>query len=125
MRSEYLRLLTLQFAVILIGALIVYWQVSPLASKSYAYGSVVVMVGAIILALQHRRSESRIEEVESVLRHAYKTAIQRFVWAIFLLAVGFKFLGLAPLWLLTGFVVGQVTWLFVPIWMRLRTENDN
>lgn len=125
MRNEYIRLLTLQFAVVLTGAVIVYWQVSSLAAKSYAYGTVVVMVGATILALQHRRSESRIEEVESVLRHAYKTAIQRFVWAIFLLAVGFKFLGLAPLWLLVGFVAGQVTWMFVPIWMRLRTQNDN
>lgn len=125
MHSEYIRLQVLQLVAVLIGALIVYWQANTLASKSYAYGSVVVMVGVTILALQHRWSESRIEKVESVLRHAYKTAIQRFVGAIFLLAVGFKLLNLAPLWLITGFVVGQVTWLFVPIWMRLRTQNDN
>lgn len=123
MRKEYIRLLSLQFAVILTGSLIAYWQVGPLAAKSYAYGTVVVMVGAAILALQHRRSESRLVEVESVLRHAYKTAMQRFVWATFLLAIGFKFLGLAPLWLLTGFVAGQVTWLIVPVWMKFENTK--
>jgi F0F1-type ATP synthase assembly protein I len=59
-----------------------------------------------------------------VLRHAYKTAIERFIWTIFLLLIGFKLLDLSPLWLLAGFVMGQAVWLLAPIWMKLRTQND-
>ena len=42
-----------------------------------------------------------------------------------MLGVGFGLLKLAPLWLLAGFVVGQAAWLLLPIWMKLRTKNDN
>lgn len=42
-----------------------------------------------------------------------------------MLGAGFGLLKLAPLWMLAGFVVGQSAWLLLPIWMKLRSQNDN
>jgi len=39
---------------------------------------------------------------------------------VFLLAIGFGLLKLAPLWLLAGFVSGQLAWLAVPVWISLK-----
>jgi len=36
-----------------------------------------------------------------------------------LLAAGMGILKLAPVWVLAGFVCGQLAWLAVPVWMRL------
>jgi hypothetical protein len=84
------------------------------------------LIGALYLAWRLKQGERQLDDsAEQVLRNAYKTAIERFVWAALMLALGFKFLELTPLWLLAGFVVGQVAWLFVPVWIRLRTQNDD
>lgn len=126
MRSEYARLLSLQSAIVIIGTIITYMIVSSPAAKSYAYGSIVALIGALYLAWRQKQGEKQLDvDAGQVLRKAYKTAIERFVWAGFMLAIGFKLLELTPLWLLAGFVVGQMAWLFVPIWIRLRTQNDD
>lgn len=123
MRAEYARLIGLQSAIVISGAAVVYKVVDLPAAKSFVYGSIVAMVGALFLAWRYKQG-LRHSDAGVVLRHAYRTAIERFIWAIFLLALGFKLLELAPLWLLAGFVVGQAAWLLAPIWMRLRTQND-
>ncbi len=126
MRSEYARLLSLQSIIVVIGAAILFMVASPPAAKSFAYGSIVAVIGTLFLSWRLGQVSKRPDAgAEWVIRHAYKTAIERFVWAIFLLMLGFKLLELTPLWLLAGFVVGQAAWLFVPVWMRLRTQNDN
>lgn len=123
MRTEYARLIGLQSAIVIIGAAVTYKVVDLPAAKSFVYGSMVAIIGALLIAWRYKQG-LRHSEANQILRHAYKTSIERFVWAIFLLALGFKLLGLAPMWLLAGFVVGQVAWLLAPIWMRLRTQND-
>jgi F0F1-type ATP synthase assembly protein I len=123
MRTEYARLLGLQTAIVITGAAVTYKVVDLPAAKSFVYGSLVAIIGALLIAWRYKQG-LRHSEANQILRHAYKTSIERFVWAIFLLALGFKLLELAPMWLLAGFVVGQVAWLLAPIWMRLRTQND-
>lgn len=124
MRTEYAKLLGLQSAIVITGTAIAYLVVSPSAGKSFAYGSIIALTGALLLTWRLKQSETRPGVgAEWVLRHAYKVAIERFAWAIIMLAIGFKLLELAPLWLLAGFVVGQVAWLFVPVWIRLRTQK--
>lgn len=123
MRTEYARLIGLQAAIVITGAAVTYEVVDLPAAKSFVYGSMVAIIGALLIAWRYKQG-LRHSEANQILRHAYKTSIERFVWAIFLLALGFKLLGLAPMWLLAGFVVGQVAWLLAPIWMRLRTQND-
>jgi len=125
MHPEYSRLAGLQGAIVIIGAAITYFVVTPPAAKSFAYGSCVALAGVLFLAWRLRRAEgSREQGAEFSLRQAYRTAIERFVWIIFLLASGFKLLNLAPLWMLAGFVAGQSAWIVVPVWIRLRMQND-
>lgn len=123
MRAEFARLIGLQSVIVVTGAAVTYWVANLPAVKSFVYGSIVAIIGALFLAWRYRQGLEH-SEAEWVLRHAYKTAIERFIWTIFLLALGFKLLGLTPVWLLAGFVVGQAAWLLAPIWMRLRTQND-
>lgn len=123
MRAEFARLIGLQSVIVIMGAALVFKVADLPAAKSFVYGNMVTLIGVLLLAWRYRQVEVE-SEAEWVLRHAYKTAIERFIWTILLLVLGFKFLGLLPLWLLAGFVVGQAVWLLAPIWMRLRTQND-
>lgn len=120
MRPEYRRLTGLQSAITIIGAIAVYFVVSPLAAKSVVFGGSVVLLSTLFLAWRNLQA-SRKEDAsaEWYLRHAYRTAIERFVWTTVMLVAGFKLLELAPLWMLAGFLGGQAAWLAVPIWMRV------
>lgn len=124
--SEYFRLVLLQSAITVVGGALTYLVVTPPAAKSLVYGSCIALVSTLFLAWRFKQGEHRENlGAEWALRQAYRTAIERFVWAAVMLAVGFKLLNLAPIWMLAGFVVGQAAWLLLPIWMKLRTQNDN
>lgn len=122
LRPEYFRLIWLQGAITIVGAVFTYWIVTPLAAKSLVYGSCVALMSTVFLAWRFKqgvRQESM--GAEWALRQAYRTAIERFVWVAVMLGVGFKLLELGPVWMLAGFVAGQAAWLLIPIWMKLRT----
>ncbi len=121
---EYIRLVGLQGTLTIIGAALAYFVVTPLAAKSVAYGSCVALLGTLLLAWRLRQGESR-KNFGAVwyLRQAYRTAIERFVWVTFMLAVGFGLLKLAPLWVLAGFVAGQAAWLAVPVLMKFENTK--
>ncbi len=118
MRSEYKRLFGLQGALAIFGTALTFFVVTPLAAKSVAYGISVSFVSTLLLAWRHKQGESSEYTAEWYLRQAYRTAIERFVWVIFMLAAGFGLLKLAPLWVLAGFVAGQAAWLAVPVLMK-------
>ena len=124
MRPEYIRLVCLQGAITVIGAIFTYLIVTPPAAKSLVYGSSIALMSTLFLAWRLKQGE-RQESLgaEWALRHAYRTAIERFVWVAVMLAVGFVFLKLAPLWVLAGFVVGQAAWLLIPIWMKFENAK--
>ena len=124
MRPEYTRLVWLQGAITVIGAIFTYLFVTPPAAKSLVYGSCVALMSTLFLAWRLKRGE-RQENLgaEWALRQAYRTAIERFVWVAVMLAVGFGLLKLAPLWVLAGFVVGQAAWLLLPIWMKFENAK--
>lgn len=126
MRPEYIRLVWLQGAITIIGASFTYIFVTPPAAKSLVFGSIIALVSTLFLAWRLKQGECKENlNVEWALRQAYRTAIERYVWTAVMLGVGFGLLKLAPLWMLAGFVVGQAAWLLIPIWMKLRTQNDN
>jgi F0F1-type ATP synthase assembly protein I len=122
MRLEHLRLAGVQGAITIIGATVAYAIVTPLAAKSVAYGSGVAMLGTLFLAWRLVTGK-RHEHIgaERVLRHAYRTAIERFLLVVSLLIIGLEYFKLAPLELVAGFVAGQLAWLAIPIWAKLRT----
>lgn len=124
LRPEYVRLVWLQGAITIIGAAFTYWIDTPLAAKSLVYGSCVALVSTVFLAWRFRQGEQQEGlGAEKVLQQAYRTAIERFVWVMIMLGVGFKFLELVPLWMLAGFVVGQAAWLLLPIWMKFENAK--
>ncbi len=129
MRSEYARLLGLQGAITIIGAIITYFAVTPQAAQSVAYGSSISLVGALFLTWRYRQgARHKSLDAEWQVRQAYRTAVERFVGMTLLLAIGFGLLRLAPLWMLAGFIAGQLAWLVIPVWIgldwtRLKTKN--
>lgn len=120
MRTEYRRLVILQGVITIIVASIAYFMISPVAAKSVAYGGSVVMVSALFLEWRHRKGGKETQaSAEWHLRYAYRAALERFIWVVVMLFLGFKFLNFEPAWLLIGFLGGQAAWLAVPIWMRV------
>jgi len=126
MHSDFARLIGLKGAALASGTIATNWVAGFSAAKSFAYGSLVALIGGLLLVWRHwqvyRCSD---DSAEHALRQAYKAAIERYVFAAVMLALGFKILELMPIWLLAGFVVGQTVWLFASVWMRLRTQNDD
>lgn len=119
MRVEYLRLAGLQCAITITGATLAYLVITHLAAGSVAFGGGIALVSTLWLAMRLAQAE-RLESTgaERSLRHAYRTAIERFAWVFLLFAAGLRLLELAPLWLLAGFVAGQSAWLLAPVWKR-------
>lgn len=125
MRPEYSRLICLQGATIITGAISAYWIATPLAAKSLVYGGCTALLSTSFLAWRHRQEERRgSPDAGQTLRQAYRAAIERFVWVAAMLGAGFGLLELPPLWMLAGFVMGQTAWLLLPAWVNLRTKND-
>ncbi len=124
MRPEYIRLFWFQIAITIIGALLTYIVVTLPAAESLLYGSCITLISTLFLAWRFKQGEHRESlGAEWCLRQAYRTAIERFAWVAIMLAVGFGVLKLAPLWMLAGFVVGQVAWLLIPIWMKFENTK--
>jgi ATP synthase I chain len=125
MHSDQIRLTGLQAAITVTGTAVAYAAVTPLAAKSVAFGGCAVVVGTLFLAWRCMVVERREHlGAEWILRHAYRTAVERFVLVACLLAIGFKLLKFEPLWMLAGFMAGQMAWLAAPVWMRLKKQND-
>ena len=125
MRSDQVRLAGLQGAITLVGAAVTSVFAAPVAAASAAYGGLVAVMGTLFLAWRYVRGKSREHlGAEWILRHAYRTAIERFMLVACLLLVGFGLLRLAPAWLLAGFIWGQMAWLAAPLWIRLTRKKD-
>lgn len=125
MRNEHARLAGLQCAITITGFTLAYLAVTHLAAWSFAYGGWVALMGTLWLAMRLEQAGRQVNPgATESLRHAYRTAMERFVWVFLLFAAGFKLLALAPLWLLAGFVAGQSAWLLVPVWKN-RVGNKN
>jgi len=125
MPPEQVRLAGLQGGITIIGATVTYVIAAPVAAESVAFGGCVATIGTLFLAWRFVTGGNREHlGAEWVLRHAYRTAIERFMLVAFLLVIGFELLKLAPSWMLAGFICGQLAWLAVPVWMRLKKKND-
>lgn len=125
MRSDQVRLAGLQGAITIIGATVTYVFAAPQAAGSVAFGGFAAVIGTLFLAWRYVGGRGReYLGAEWILRHAYRTALERFVLVACLLAAGFELMKLAPLWLLAGFVWGQLAWLATPLWTgRARMKN--
>lgn len=117
MHNDHSRIAGLQCALTITGFSLAYLVVNRLAAWSVAFGGWIALVGTLWLVMRLRQAERQQNpEAGVILRHAYRTAIERFIWVFLLFAAGFRLLELAPLWVMTGFVAGQSAWLIAPVW---------
>lgn len=122
MHPEHSRLIGLLVAMTVVGAFVACFMESFLAAKSFAFGGSIVLMSALFLVWRFQQGRrNKKANAQWYLRQAYRTAIERFVWAAGMLVVGFKLLEFEPLWMLAGFLGGQVVWLAAPIWMRVES----
>jgi hypothetical protein len=126
MGPEYIRLVWAQATITIIGAALTFSLINQPAAKSVLYGSGIALVSTLFLALRLKQGNNNMNlGAEWALRQAYRTAIERYVWTGIMLGTGFGLLKLVPQWMLAGFVVVQSAWLLIPIWIKLRKQNDN
>jgi hypothetical protein len=79
------------------------------ASLAVLYGAAVALVNAGVLAWHIRRGgRTSSGDASRELRGILAAGFQRLAVVVALLAAGFGILGLMPLALLTGFIVGQL-----------------
>ncbi len=80
-------------------------------TAAVTYGGGVALLNAALLTWRwHRGLRDYHCDGERHLRSFYRSSLERFFVVGMMLAVGLVSLGLAPLPLLTGFIVGQLAW---------------
>ncbi len=91
------------------------WQVKADLPTALAglYGGLMVVVNSLWQWRSMRRAEALDDEdVQANMGLLYRYAIQRFVIAVALFALGLFVLTLDPMALLSGFIAGQLSLLF-------------
>lgn len=110
--AGYARLAGLQ-ALLVLGSLVAGFYIIPVNANALAYGGGMALFNTLLLAWRFKQGERKVGLGTGwVLGQAYRTVVERYIWAILWFAVGYKLLGLAPLWMMAGFVAGQVGWVF-------------
>ena len=103
--------LSLQAAMIVTMALLAWgWQGWTVAVAVMFGGGVALLNSAMLVWRWHRGLRDYHCDGERHLRTFYRSSLERFFVVGMMLAVGLVSLGLAPLPLLTGFIVGQLAW---------------
>lgn len=112
MRIELARIASLQVALV-ICSLIASVYVTHNDFSALAYGCFVSFSNTVLLAWRYKQGQHKASlSAGWALKQAHRTVIERYVLVVVLLAVGYELLRLLPLWILAGFVAGQVAWIF-------------
>jgi ATP synthase protein I len=103
--------LSLQAGVILAMALLAWgWQGWTVTVAVMCGGGVALLNSTLLVWRWHRGLRDYHCDGERHLGSFYRSSLERFFVVGISLAVGLAFLNLAPLPLLTGFIVGQLAW---------------
>lgn len=122
MSALSLRPIVVQAASILAAGLIAGVFGGAAIALSVGYGGAVAVVSAVLLGWRLQQGVRRPHsDAARHLRSFYRSALERFFVVGILLAGGFALTDLAPLPLLTGFVLGQVVWMVATLALRERT----
>ncbi len=112
MHTELARIALLQIALVICSLMVgVYFR--HVGLSALAFGLFVSFSNTVLLAWRYKQGKLRASlNAGWALKQAQRTVIERFILVVILLAVGYELLGLLPLWILSGFVAGQVVWIF-------------
>lgn len=109
MKNNALHVVGIQAIVAITSATAAYFLDDPLAAKSVLFGSSASLSNGLMLAWHIReRLDAGHREPAAHLRAMYRASLERYVVVALLLVAGLRFLGFEPLYVLAGFVAGQV-----------------
>ena len=113
------RIIRLQALVASAGAGLSYVLLNASAAGAVLYGGAAALANTLFWLWRIRQSERRpFLNVQQSLRSLYRASLERFLVVSVLLVAGMGVLGLMPLAVLAGFVLGQLTLIISPILMR-------
>ena len=111
MHTELARIASLQVALA-ICSLMASVYITHVGASAVAYGCFASFSNTVLLAWRYKQGKHKARlDAGWALRQAYRTVIERYMLIVILLVVGYELLGLLPLWILVGFVAGQVVWI--------------
>ncbi|MEO1766757.1 ATP synthase subunit I [Thiobacter aerophilum] len=92
------------------------WQLEgPAAAEAAFWGVLIALANTGLLMWRMRRGEQGAAMACRPLAGAYRSSLERFALVALLLGLGLAGMGLEPLALTAGFVVGQLGWFIAPL----------
>jgi hypothetical protein len=103
------RLLIIQVIIIGLLTLTVLLLVGAAAAKACLFGGIIALLSTGLMILHERRATRRAgDDARLIVRHLYLCAAERMLLVGVLFAMGLIALNLMPLYLIAGFIAGQV-----------------
>lgn len=101
-----------QAGLAVVAALVAGAFAGPQAGLAVLYGGLVALAVSVVLVLRERQSMRHPEWDQHRLFGVFvRTAVERMLVLVALLALGFGVFGLAPLPLLLGWILAQLGWM--------------
>jgi len=80
-----------------------------LAAKASLFGGMIVLLNTGLMMMHEKRAARRAnDDAQRILKYVYLCAVERLVLTLVLFAIGLVALKLLPLYLLLGFIAGQL-----------------
>ncbi|MEJ5211414.1 MAG: ATP synthase subunit I [Burkholderiales bacterium] len=87
----------------------------PAAAEAASFGVLIALANTALLMWRMRRGAQGENMARRPLAGAYRSSLERFALVALLLGLGLGAIGLEPLALTAGFVVGQLGWFIAPL----------
>ena len=109
MKNGAFRVVGIQATVAITSATAAYFLDNPLAADSLLCGASASLANGLMLAWHMReRDDADKRDPGGHLKAMYLSSLARYAVVVLLLAAGMRFLELAPLYVLAGFVEAQL-----------------
>ncbi|MBY0579066.1 MAG: ATP synthase subunit I [Burkholderiales bacterium] len=108
MNNNAFRVVGIQIIIAIISATTAYFLDNPLAAKSVLWGAFASLANGLMLAWNIGERFDANRSPGTHLGAMYRSSIERYIVVMLLLVAGLRLLGLAPLYVVAGFVAGQV-----------------
>jgi len=113
MDRQIRRVLSSQLALLLVASLVAFAIWGPRVAVAVCFGAGIASANTLMIAWRMR--QGRAAQAQPSLSEFYRSWLERYLLVGVLLAAGLGGLKLMPLGLLSGFILGQVIWIFAPL----------